>query len=168
LDAEAADVFIVINASAIELLEVEEYHKTTVKERPLVLWNLELDTLRADLGDHSPSLPFPFFHSSSPSIIFSQLETSGLFWGESLIISFSSPSLSPAGRFLRSLWFSASRSPVPLPLTFQVDILHSPARLLEGDLQSPLVSEISVTRKATVPVDEVPGMVSDRRPSVAT
>eukprot|EP00191_Tetraselmis_sp_GSL018_P000570 CAMPEP_0177597688 /NCGR_PEP_ID=MMETSP0419_2-20121207/11862_1 /TAXON_ID=582737 /ORGANISM="Tetraselmis sp., Strain GSL018" /LENGTH=317 /DNA_ID=CAMNT_0019089909 /DNA_START=328 /DNA_END=1281 /DNA_ORIENTATION=- len=48
--AEKADLFIVINASAIELLEVEKYSKSQAGDRPIVLWNLELDTLRADLG----------------------------------------------------------------------------------------------------------------------
>eukprot|EP00192_Tetraselmis_astigmatica_P012329 CAMPEP_0117680296 /NCGR_PEP_ID=MMETSP0804-20121206/18275_1 /TAXON_ID=1074897 /ORGANISM="Tetraselmis astigmatica, Strain CCMP880" /LENGTH=398 /DNA_ID=CAMNT_0005489781 /DNA_START=35 /DNA_END=1228 /DNA_ORIENTATION=+ len=49
-DAEKADVFIAVNASAIELLELESYHSSTVGDRPVVVWNLELDTLRADLG----------------------------------------------------------------------------------------------------------------------
>lgn len=50
LAARKADVFIVVNASTIELLDLERYIEETVGERPLVLWNLELDTLRADLG----------------------------------------------------------------------------------------------------------------------
>ncbi len=50
--ARKADIFIVVNASTIELPDVEKYIAETVKERPLVLWNLELDTLRADLGMH--------------------------------------------------------------------------------------------------------------------
>ena len=51
LAARKADVFIVVNASTIELLDLERYIEETVGERPLVLWNLELDTLRADLGE---------------------------------------------------------------------------------------------------------------------
>lgn len=50
LAARKADVFIVVNASTIELLDVEKYVEETIGDRPLVLWNLELDTLRADLG----------------------------------------------------------------------------------------------------------------------
>lgn len=53
--ARKADIFIVVNASTIELPDVEKYIAETVGERPLVLWNLELDTLRADLG--MPFLP---------------------------------------------------------------------------------------------------------------
>lgn len=48
--AEKADIFIATNASAVELTEIEKYKASVVGERPLVLWNLELDTLRADLG----------------------------------------------------------------------------------------------------------------------
>jgi len=51
LAARKADIFIVVNASTIELLDLERYMEETVGERPLVMWNLELDTLRADLGD---------------------------------------------------------------------------------------------------------------------
>ncbi len=49
--ARKADVFIVVNASTIELPDLERYIEEIVGERPLVLWNLELDTLRADLGE---------------------------------------------------------------------------------------------------------------------
>lgn len=51
LAARKADIFIVVNASTIELLDLERYVEETVGERPLVMWNLELDTLRADLGE---------------------------------------------------------------------------------------------------------------------
>ena len=51
--ARKADLFIVVNASTIELPDVEKYVAETVGDRPLVLWNLELDTLRADLGEHA-------------------------------------------------------------------------------------------------------------------
>lgn len=46
-----ADVFIALNASTVELLDLETYCTETVGARPLVAWNLELDSLRADLGE---------------------------------------------------------------------------------------------------------------------
>ncbi|CAG9462028.1 unnamed protein product [Pedinophyceae sp. YPF-701] len=48
--AAAADVFLVINASTQELPAVERFADEVAKGRPVVLWNLELDTLRGDLG----------------------------------------------------------------------------------------------------------------------
>lgn len=49
--ARKADIFFVVNASTVELQDCERYVENTVGQRPLVLWNLELDTLRADLGE---------------------------------------------------------------------------------------------------------------------
>lgn len=46
----AADVFIVINASTVELPDAERYAASMPEGSALVFWNLELDTLRADLG----------------------------------------------------------------------------------------------------------------------
>lgn len=46
----AADVFIVVNASSVELPDAEKYSEARPAGSAMVLWNLELDTLRADLG----------------------------------------------------------------------------------------------------------------------
>ena len=43
-------MFIVINCSTVELPLVEKYCASVAGERPVVFWNLELDSLRADLG----------------------------------------------------------------------------------------------------------------------
>ena len=48
--AAKADLYIAVNASTIELVDVEKYVAEYVGDKPVVLWNLELDTLRADLG----------------------------------------------------------------------------------------------------------------------
>jgi hypothetical protein len=48
--AAKADVFIAVNASTVELADLEKYVDSVVKERAVVTWNMELDTLRADLG----------------------------------------------------------------------------------------------------------------------
>lgn len=45
-----ADVYIALNASTVELNDLEKYVDGTVKSKPLVTWNMELDNLRADLG----------------------------------------------------------------------------------------------------------------------
>ncbi len=45
-----ADIFVAVNASTVELVDLEGYSAATVGERVLLMWNLELDTLRADLG----------------------------------------------------------------------------------------------------------------------
>lgn len=49
--AAKADMYICVNASTIELVDIEKYVAEYVGDKPIVLWNLELDTLRADLGD---------------------------------------------------------------------------------------------------------------------
>lgn len=55
--AKKADLFIVVNASTVELLDVEKYIAATVDAKPLIIWNMELDTLRSDLGKlHTGSL----------------------------------------------------------------------------------------------------------------
>eukprot|EP01023_Acetabularia_acetabulum_P038504 TRINITY_DN3692_c0_g1_i4.p2 TRINITY_DN3692_c0_g1~~TRINITY_DN3692_c0_g1_i4.p2 ORF type:complete len:371 (-),score=75.62 TRINITY_DN3692_c0_g1_i4:36-1094(-) len=48
--AQSAEVFIVVNASTVELSDVRKYVDDVVQNRAFVTWNLELDTLRADLG----------------------------------------------------------------------------------------------------------------------
>lgn len=48
--AKKADLFIAVNASTVELTDIEKYIEATVREKPLIIWNMELDTLRSDLG----------------------------------------------------------------------------------------------------------------------
>jgi len=49
-DAAPADIHIAVNASTIELPNVRKYCENVVKDNTFILWCLELDTLRADLG----------------------------------------------------------------------------------------------------------------------
>lgn len=51
--AAAADIFMAINITSADLPPLERYVNEFVKGRALVLWNLELDTLRSDLGARS-------------------------------------------------------------------------------------------------------------------
>ena len=51
--ASKADMYICVNASTVELVDIEKYVAEYVGDKPIVLWNLELDTLRADLGKSS-------------------------------------------------------------------------------------------------------------------
>ena len=49
--ADAADVFIIINATCVELPNVQQYIESNSSgSKVAVVWNLELDTLRGDLG----------------------------------------------------------------------------------------------------------------------
>ena len=54
--AAKADMYICVNASTVELPDIERYVAEYVGDKPIVLWNLELDTLRADLGAACTSL----------------------------------------------------------------------------------------------------------------
>jgi hypothetical protein len=46
----AADVFLVTNVSCVEVPALEAYCETVAKGKALATWNLELDSLRGDLG----------------------------------------------------------------------------------------------------------------------
>lgn len=46
----AEDIVLCINASAIELPDVRQYYDRFGRDRPFILFNLQLETLRADLG----------------------------------------------------------------------------------------------------------------------
>jgi len=46
----SADIFLALNASTVELPDLEAYTENKIAARPLVCWNMELDLLRADLG----------------------------------------------------------------------------------------------------------------------
>lgn len=49
--ASKADIFLVINASTVELDDLEAYCEQTVgKDKVIITWCISLDTLRADLG----------------------------------------------------------------------------------------------------------------------
>ena len=48
--AKKADLFIAVNASCVELGDIEQYVAETAGDKPFIIWNMELDTLRADLG----------------------------------------------------------------------------------------------------------------------
>jgi hypothetical protein len=48
--AATADMFMALNASTVELPDFETYTNEKASNKPMIAWNLELDTLRADLG----------------------------------------------------------------------------------------------------------------------
>jgi len=51
--AKKADMYIAVNASTVELTDIERYIQETVGDKPIIIWNMELDTLRSDLGEAS-------------------------------------------------------------------------------------------------------------------
>jgi len=65
----AADLHLILNVSTAELPVVRSYCETVALGKPVVLWNCELDTLRADLGLFSlppKSLQYDFLSTFRP------------------------------------------------------------------------------------------------------
>lgn len=68
--AKKADLFIAVNASTVELTDIERYIEATVGDKPLIIWNMELDTLRSDLGEPIVSVILcSFMKEHAPSCI---------------------------------------------------------------------------------------------------
>ena len=40
--AKKADLFIAVNASTVELTDIEKYIEATVGDKPMIIWNMEL------------------------------------------------------------------------------------------------------------------------------
>ena len=64
--AKKADLFIAVNASTVELTDIEKYIEATVGSKPLIIWNMELDTLRSDLGEYHSNLQYMDSSGSKP------------------------------------------------------------------------------------------------------
>jgi hypothetical protein len=64
--AAQANLYIAVNASTVELPDIERYTADVAADKVMVLWNLGIDTLRADLGECSLLLaPSPSIGSMS-------------------------------------------------------------------------------------------------------
>ena len=49
--AKQADLFMAVNITSVDLPPLEKYVGEYLQGRPMILWNLELDSLRSDLGE---------------------------------------------------------------------------------------------------------------------
>ena len=108
------------------LQDLEAYVTEFVKDRPIVCWCMELDTLRADLGARHWSSARPFSATSARSrthTVSAALEAHavrGLLHCRSVWI-------------CRSPRVSAQGPPVQVFVGVQAGFLHQAARLLEGE-----------------------------------
>ena len=131
--ARKADLFIVVNASTIELPDVERYIAETVGDRPLVLWNLELDTLRADLGEHAkPSMLSNPLYAGLTSLLDpaeSAQHRLCLFQQSIHYVSVPGPLCASA---CRAVGLSSKGAAVQILMPIHACVLHPTERLLKG------------------------------------
>ena len=131
--ARKADLFIVVNASTIELPDVEKYIAETVGDRPLVLWNLELDTLRADLGEHAkPGMLSNPLYASLTSLSYSAESTHyQLCLSQQLVhhIGMPGPLYALA---CRAAGLSSKGAAIQISMPIHACVLHPAERLLKG------------------------------------
>ena len=135
--AKRADVFLVVNATSADLPALEQYAAEAAAQKPLILWNLELDTLRSDLGEllDAGCLQAAGCSAAGRQHLYDcctgAMQTRVLVLGSAGLCSTAQPLGHVVCRLAR---LPRQGRAVPLPEHLQAHILCAAARLLQGAL----------------------------------